>query len=200
MSAENRAITDVTTSVDAAALDLYLDRVVQLYPRGVAERFLRAPEPSLAPNPARDTTLSSQPRSTSEPPHYAVVFIIVTVGESLVPKEDELLGAIIEKGLKLTREQTSVMVCPHPRGEHIGHGEGVQSAVTRAIADFSPKLIIVMGNDEGQTESAQGRVTTVAGVPQQTALLRTHSLNAVAASPEVKREFWGHLQGGIRVL
>lgn len=170
--------------VDNATIDLYLDRVMQSYPYGIAKRFLQASPPATEQLQVPHVV---QPR--------LVAFILLTEREDLAQPEEELLGSIIEKGLKMPRSQVAVIVCSAARTSLEDPQQLVQEAITKACQEHAPKLIVAMVGGEGIGSQSRDGSSTGA-----TTILRTHQLQAVAAAPEVKREFWGHLQGGMRVL
>ena len=177
---------------DTVALERYLDRVGQLYPHGVARRLLVSQRGEntenrnvLAPTPKVSTDTPTEDPSPADP--RLVVFLIVSNAAPLPVAEQQLLDSIIEKGLKRRTEET-VVIPIAPEGS-------LPQIVQAAIASHAPKLVIAMCGGDGlgvrRAEGARGNGAT---------LLLTHPLRDIATSQEIKREFWGHLQAGMRAL
>lgn len=137
-----------------------LDKVRRLYPHGIPTAYIRATTalPDVVPTPT-------------------CAFFILRDSVEMNKSLHDLVDAICTKGLRVPREECSVLILP----KDAVSGEQLEQYLSGTQAP----LRVVLGGS-----STPGATTST---PQGT-ILYTHSLDLIASDMAIKKDFWTHLQ------
>ncbi|MCB0318391.1 MAG: hypothetical protein KDD56_06505 [Bdellovibrionales bacterium] len=162
----------------------YLEHIKDLYPFGIGDSFFE--------------DLSTDSSSVDEAIDFVwgsgqvgVCFVVSLSPWKTHPFESsagQLLHAAISKGMKLMPEHVSIVDCSRM--------SDTKENLCLTIADRMPEISIILGDQTAERflpldfKKTRGELLSYQGKD----FIITHSLEEVSSSPNLKKEFWGHLK------